>query len=104
MSDARGIKHDTGKPRPELLPADALLQIAQVFTIGAQKYDDRNWELGIKYSRLFGALQRHLLAYWDGEDLDPETGLPHLAHAGCNMLMLLESQRFDGLDDRPKHE
>lgn len=62
-----------------------------------------NWRKGIKLSRLIAALMRHLFAFARGEDSDPETGLPHLAHAGCCLMFLaaLHKQRPD-LDDRPK--
>ena len=100
---SEGRKDDQEKNRLELLPPRALERIGEVFTFGAKKYDDRNWELGIKYSRVFGALLRHLWAWWRGEGLDPESGMSHLAHAGCCLLMLLEFEalKYDDLDDRP---
>lgn len=97
------VKWDDTKPRLDLVPPGPIVDIAQVFTFGATKYRDRNWELGFKYGRIYAAIQRHLLAWWDGEDIDPETGLSHLAHAGCDMLMLLEFTLHSGVgvDDRP---
>ena len=98
------IKHDGDKPRPELLPPAALMAISEVLATGARKYDDNNWMHTPGYSRYYGAALRHLLAWWGGEDLDPETGLHHLAHAGCCvlfMLELIERNRLD-IDDRPK--
>jgi len=84
-------KFDSGKPRPELLPSAALLEISKVMAFGAKKYGDNNWrEGGFDWTRIMGAMQRHLLAFNDGEDLDPETGLSHIAHVGCNALFLLE--------------
>lgn len=99
---AEGQKFDTEKPRLDLVPPRAVLAIAEVLTFGAGKYGDRNWEQGIKHGRLYAAAQRHLLAYQSGEDLDPESGLPHIAHAACNLAMLTEltTTRPD-LDDRP---
>lgn len=96
-----GIKHDSGKPRLELLPSEALEEIAKVLTFGAEKYDDWNWAKGFKYSRLLGALLRHVLAFMRGEDKDPETGLSHLAHAGANIVFLLYHIKVGvGEDDR----
>lgn len=64
---------------------------------------DRNWERGIKWSRVFGATLRHLFAYWLGQDHDPETGLPHIDHALCNVGFLAEYfQTRKEFDDRPK--
>lgn len=96
-----GIKHDAGKPRAELLPSAPLLAIAEVLTFGAQKYAPHNWRKGFDQSRLIGAAMRHLLAYNDGEDTDPESGLSHMAHAGCCVLFLLEQiEKGTGRDDR----
>lgn len=103
MEEMEGRKDDQGKPRMELLPGDALNEIAKVLTFGAAKYEDRNWERGMKWGRPFGALMRHMWAWWQGEDKDPETGLSHLAHAACCILFLLSYElRKAGEDDRPK--
>ena len=62
----------------------------------------RNWEKGMDWSRVYGALLRHLFSWWRGYDKDPETGLSHLAHAGCCVLFLLAyTLRNVGKDDRP---
>jgi len=98
-----GTKFDTGKPRWDLLPVDALDELVQVLTFGASKYADRNWEKGINYSRVYGAAMRHLTKFWKGIDKDDETGLEHLAHAMCCCMFLL-SYRLRGMkdfDDRP---
>lgn len=84
-----GTKHDTGKLRMDLIPPEVEEALAQVLTKGAEKYDDRNWELGIKYSRVYGALRRHLLAWMKGKKIDDEWGLPHLSHAFCCLAFLL---------------
>ncbi len=86
-------KHDTGKVRVGLLPADVLLLVARVLTFGAVKYGARNWEKGLGWSRIHDALGRHLLAWQMGERYDPESGLPHLGHATCCMMMLAEAER-----------
>lgn len=100
-----GIKHDQQKLRYDLLTTEALDAIAEVLTYGAAKYADRNWEKGIEYGRVFGALMRHMWAWWRGEDTDPESGLSHLAHAGCNIVFLLTFARrgcyADKYDNRP---
>lgn len=101
MTELTGKKADTEKPRMELLPFLPMLEIAKVLTFGAQKYDAHNWRGGIEQSRLIGAAYRHLGAYNDGEDVDPESGLPHLAHLGCCVMFMLEQHlRGTGRDDR----
>ena len=96
-----GIKHDSGKPRMELLAPEALFGTASVLTFGAAKYADRNWEKGMQWSRVFGALMRHLWLWWRGEDCDAESGLNHLHHAACCIMFLQAyDARKTGTDDR----
>lgn len=96
-----GIKNDQGKPRMELLDPYALEQTALVLGFGARKYDAYNWCKGIAYGRLIGAALRHLFAFTRGEDMDPESGLPHLAHCMCCLMFLIAmTQRHPELDDR----
>lgn len=95
------VKFDQDKNRLDLLPFDALEDVAKVFTYGAKKYGERNWEHGFSYGRNIGAALRHFFAFADGEDLDPETGLSHLSHAICNLLFLRAFQlRNIGVDNR----
>lgn len=98
-----GTKHDTGKPPIELLSPVALIATATVLAFGANKYGPHNWRHGLAYSRLLGATFRHLLAFMGGEDLDAETGLPHLDHAAAEIMFLQELTRTrKDLDDRYK--
>ena len=102
-----GIKKDDGKSPWDLVPYDAIEEVVKVLQFGQRKYTARNWEKGIVQSRLFAALQRHMVAWFQkGEDIDPESGLSHLAHAACTILFMLAfvtRERHD-LDDRPGHE
>ena len=84
-----GIKHDQGKNRLELVPPEAIEAIGRVLTHGANKYEDRNWEKGMPLERVYGACQRHLQRWASGVDLDPDSGLPHLEHALCNLAMMV---------------
>jgi hypothetical protein len=100
---AGGVKHDQNKIRWDLVPYDAVNEIAKVLTFGAAKYEARNWEKGMNWSRAFGALQRHLTRWFHGQDKDKETKLTHLANAGCCIFFLLAWElRQVGVDDRPK--
>jgi len=99
-----GIKHDKDKIRMDLLPPQALEDIARVFGFGAKKYSSWNYMKGMKFSRIYAALQRHMNAWYKGEDNDQETGRSHLAHAGCCIMMLIEIERYlPEEDDRPTH-
>lgn len=105
MKLKEGIKYDEKKERTDLMPADALLEVAKVFTFGASKYEDRNYEKGMKWGRVFGAILRHLFKFWSGEDHDKETGYHHMTHATCCCLMMLTyvlNPIYLKFDDRSK--
>jgi hypothetical protein len=90
MSTDKGVKLDTGKRRWGLFPWGAAEWIVKILEYGAQKYTANGWQsVPNARQRYMDALLRHTLAAAGGEWLDPESGLPHLAHAGCNALFLL---------------
>ena len=101
IASGKGTKDDFLKPRMDLLPSEPLEEIARVLEFGARKYTAHNWRNGMVFGRPFAAVIRHLWAWWRGEDKDPETGLSHLAHAGC-MLLFLHTYEITktGTDDR----
>ena len=98
-----GRKDDSGKVRMDLLPPEFLIGTSEVLTFGANKYSDRNWEAGISYGRVFGALMRHMWAWWGGQNKDEETKLSHLKHAACCIAFLItyEERKMTKFDDRP---
>lgn len=100
----KGKKNDSEKVPLQLIPGNALFEVGKVLRFGARKYAAHNWREGLDYSRLTGACFRHLTAYNEGEDLDPETQLSHVAHLACEALFLLEfiTQERSDLDDRYK--
>ena len=83
-------KADTNKPMVSLVEPNFTLGIAEVLTIGAQKYSIDNWKSATAddQCRFIDALLRHILAYNSGEKLDPETNKSHLLHAACNLMFL----------------
>ncbi len=97
-----GAKLDAGKNPLELLPFDAIEEVGRILEFGAKKYARRNWEKGISYSRVAGAVLRHTFKWIMGEDRDPETGRSHMAHAACECLFLVafELRGRTDLDDR----
>lgn len=77
------------------------MEVGQVFTFGAEKYSPDNYLYGAAWSRYYGAALRHMTAWHEGEDEDEETGLNHLAHAICCLMILYTSQFYArGKDDR----
>ena len=86
-----GRKFDGGKLQYGLLPPKALKDVVEVLTFGAEKYEPDNWKrVPDANRRYFDAAMRHLWAYKEGEQLDPETGVSHLAHATCCILFMNE--------------
>lgn len=102
--DQEGKKFDGEKTRYELLPPYAIEQMAKVLTNGAKTYGDRNWEAGIKFSRILGAIKRHTAAIERGEDYDTGPGgdgLLHSAHLLCEAGFLTEFYKIrPEFDDR----
>lgn len=98
-----GTKFDQGKPRLDLIDSTFLEELGKVLGFGAQKYAAHNWRNGLALSRLQGAAMRHMVRFNDGESVDPETGLSHLAHAACNVMFALWTlKNRPELDDRYK--
>lgn len=89
QSSPIGKKHDNNKPRFSLLPSQ-IWQVIDVLEFGAKRYGIDNWQqVDNAKERYFNACHRHLQAWWSGERLDSESGLPHLAHAVCCLLFLM---------------
>lgn len=86
----KGTKYDKDKPRWVLLPFKEVEEIVDVLTYGSKKYADFNWQhVKPGKDRYFSAMMRHISAWKNGEVLDQESGLSHLAHAGCCLLYLM---------------
>ncbi len=109
MSEVRIVNQLTGGEKGSKaaefawVPSQPLVEVAKVYGFGAKKYAKRNWERGYDWSLSYSALQRHLHAFWGGEEIDPESGLQHLAHAVFHCLALIEWQKtHPEMDDRSK--
>ena len=93
-----GLKLDQGKSRYDLLPFGAVDQLVRVLTYGAEKYAPNNWRLVENpIERYKAATLRHLSLYMQGEEVDKESGISHLAHAATNVIFLMEfeKEKFD---------
>jgi len=91
--------------RYDLIPTGALAELAEHYGKGAGKYEQvngrDNWRNGYEWSLSYAACQRHLQAFWAGENLDPETGSAHLTAVAWHAFTLLEFMReYPDLDDR----
>lgn len=85
-----GMKFDGNKPRYSLLPKGAVNSVIEVLEFGAKKYSADNWqEVDNAKERYYNAAMRHIDLWWNGEKLDSETNVHHLAHAATNLFFLM---------------
>jgi hypothetical protein len=93
-NDMLGVKFDDGKPDWSLLPLDAIEEVVKVMSFGAKKYTRDGWRsVPNAEDRYLAAMFRHIRAHRSGEELDDESGLPHLAHAATCLVFLLELRK-----------
>lgn len=89
--DGQALKMAEQKPRLSLVPRFVMEELALVYAYGADKYAPGSWQR-FTYAQAAGCLPdaalRHLMAYCDGEVIDPESGLPHLVQCAWNCLTL----------------
>lgn len=99
VTSATGASKGTKEARYDLIPIPALDLLARLYGFGAKKYAEHNWRLGYDWSKSYAAAQRHMNAFWAGEDLDPESGVPHPINAAFHMFalatFLTEHPEFD---------
>lgn len=97
-------KHASGlsKVPLHLVPPVAIIYEAMVFKFGAKEYGPFNWrDTAVVRSIYLDAVERHLLAMRDGQDIDPKSGLPHAAHIRASMAIILDAAEIGNLiDDR----
>jgi hypothetical protein len=97
----KGTKDDKGF---WLIPFELLSLFARVWEFGASKYTPINWRKGYDWHLNFDAMHRHIGAFWGGELIDPESGLPHLMHAAWHCFVLTffsMNEKYAEFDDRP---
>lgn len=88
----------TGKGRFDLISLQGLFRLARWYELGAQKYNDRNWEKGMNISRYSDAAFRHLLKYIAGCDDED-----HLAAVAWNVMAIMHhEEKFPELQDLPE--
>lgn len=103
IKEIEGKRFNSGKTRYDLVPVYSHEQYAKVLTMGAEKYGDNNWRLGMSWNSVLASLERHLYSFKNGEDTDPESGLHHMAHCAANCMFLIEySKIYPQGDDRYK--
>ena len=85
------------------VPAEVIAEVGLAMLEGALKYGRHNFrDVGVRASVYYDALFRHLTAWWEGQDVDPDSGLSHLVKAMACLAVLRDSQiRENWTDDRP---
>jgi hypothetical protein len=85
------------------LPPEFKNEVAKAFMYGAKKYTRHNYLTGMEWHRMKAACERHLDKFWQGEEIDPETGVHHLGHAGaCIAMLMMHVVHGLGTDNRWK--
>jgi hypothetical protein len=101
-SKNKGLKYDGNKPDLSLIPKAALDSCAKAFMFGASKYERDNFREGMEWTRLTASCMRHVTAFQEGENLDPESGVHHLGHAlACLSMLMYYVETQSGTDNRP---
>jgi hypothetical protein len=102
MKKEEGLRFNEGKDRFDLVHPAAMRGLVKVLTLGSNKYEPRNWEKGMMWSKVVASLKRHLQEFEEGKDFDSETGLKHIDHLACNAHFLSAYYSIaPQFDDRP---
>lgn len=90
-------------PLLSVIPGPPLVQVGEVMRLGRSKYGPYNWrDQDVTVSTYLDAAMRHLMSYWDGETIDPESGQTHLAHAAASLFVIMDALATGhATDDRP---
>ena len=105
--DGGGIKSVMKHPKTavQLIDPHFIEGIGEVLRFGAEKYAANNWMRGMSWVTVLGGILRHTLAFARGEEMDKESGLPHLHHAACGLMFLcyyahVRRDQHSAFDDR----
>lgn len=85
------------------VPVVAIVHAAHAMMQGAERYGAHNWRAKKVQAHIYyDAFNRHVMKWWEGQELEPDSGCHHLGHAIACLAILLDAQAIDGLiDDRP---
>lgn len=97
--DAIGVR----KAPLSCVPMNVVAELGVAMLEGASKYGRHNWRAsGVRSSVYFDAVMRHMIAWWEGEDIDPDSNLSHVIKAMATLTVLRDAQISGMLeDDRP---
>lgn len=97
--DSVGVKKVTFST----IPAGPIAELGLAMLEGALKYGRHNYRtIGVRTSVYYDAALRHITSFWEGQDIDPDSGLPHIVKAMACLVVLRDSQIMGNVtDDRP---
>jgi len=92
--EEKAIRFNKEKRQWTLVDFKTVEGMVEVLEFGTKKYAANNWKKGLKTTEISESLMRHLFAYLEGEDIDEESGLPHVDHIQCNAMFLAYTHKF----------
>lgn len=97
--DAVGV----AKAPMSTVSAPVMMEVGLAMMEGARKYGRHNYRVaGVRGSVYYDAVMRHMMAWWEGEDVDPDSGLSHITKAIASLVVLRDSMiQGNWADDRP---
>lgn len=97
--DSIGIR----KAPMSTVPSGVMAEIGVAMLEGSAKYGRHNYrEAGVRASVYYDALMRHIIDWWEGEDIDPDSQMSHVTKAITTLVVLRDAMMQDMLeDDRP---
>lgn len=95
--------HGLKKPSMAVVPTTAMIHLMGAMQLGADKYGPFNWrDKTVSSSIYYAAAMRHLMSWFDGEDMDPESGFSHLGHVMACCAIIIDGFDCGKVnDDRP---
>lgn len=93
----------TEKVPMSTVSAPVIAEMGLAMLEGARKYGRHNYRIaGVRASVYYDAVFRHMIAWWEGEDIDPDSGLNHITKMLSCLAVLRDSMIVNNwVDDRP---
>jgi len=99
----KATRNNSGKPKWHLMDMPSFEPMIRALEWGAERYGEFNWQKGLSVIETLDSLQRHFIAFQNGQDIDEESGKSTLGHLACNVMFLLWTmQNKPEWDDRKK--
>lgn len=94
MNEEKALRYNQEKLKWTLIDFDSLEDMTRVLEFGSKKYSAHNWKQGLPTTEIVESMMRHLHAYLRGENIDPESSLPHTGHILCNAMFLAYMEKY----------